>query len=88
MNGAILLTKIAPLFIGGSDLPRLWARCGIDTVCEVCGLACGFFSLMGMNDRHLQNEENEPHSENDENDRHSQTLAAVTFRNDNHICER
>ena len=63
-NGAILLTKIAPLFIDGLDLPRLCVRCGMDTVCEVCGSACGFFSLMGIYDRHLQNEENEPHSEN------------------------
>ena len=64
-DGATLLTKIAPLFVGGSDLPRLWVRCGIDTACEVCGLACGSFSLLGMNDRHFQDEENEPHSEND-----------------------
>ena len=48
-----------------SDLPRFWVRCGIDTACEVCGLACGSFSLMGMNDHHFQNEENEPHSENE-----------------------
>ena len=40
---------------------------------------------MGMNDRHLQNEENEPHSKNDKNDRHLQRLAAQPFRNDNHI---
>ena len=53
-NGAVLLTKIAPLFINVADLPRLCMRCSMDTVCELCGLACGSFSLMGMNDRHLK----------------------------------
>ena len=62
---ATFLTKIAPLFSDGSDLPRLCERCGIDTVCEVCGLSCGSFSLMGIYDHHLQNEKNEPHSENE-----------------------
>ena len=62
---AILLTKIAPLSIDGSDLPQLWVRCSMDNLCEVSGLACGSFSLMGIYDRHLQNEENEPHSENE-----------------------
>ncbi|MBQ3520254.1 MAG: hypothetical protein IJA31_13150 [Clostridia bacterium] len=52
---------------------------------KVCASACGLFSLMGMYDLHLQNEENEPHSENDKNDRHSQTLVAQPSRNDNHI---
>ena len=64
-DGAILLTKIAPSFIGGSDLPRLWVRCGMDTICEVCGSACGVFSLMGIYDRHLENEDNEPRSKNE-----------------------
>ena len=82
---AILLTKTAPLFISGSDLPQLWVQRSMDTVCEVCGLACGSLALTGSYDHHLQNDKNEPHSENDINDRHSQRLAANTFRNDNHI---
>ena len=53
-DGAILLTKIDPLFIGGSDLPRLCVRCSMYKLCDVGGLACGSFSLMGMNDRHSQ----------------------------------
>lgn len=71
--------KFAPLSIDGSDLSRLCLRCSMDNVCGVCGLAYGSFSLMGIYDLHLQNEEK------DKNDRHSQTLAAQPFRNDNHI---